>query len=72
MKVEFDVSKEKLQDMIWAINDLLDYYQCGSSDYPFDPEYAKQLEEDGLDLACAAYELGSTLQEILYTNEENK
>lgn len=70
MKVEFDVSKEKLKDMIYAINDVLDYYGCCPSEYPFDPEYAKKLEEANLDLALAAYELGSILKAILYASIE--
>ena len=39
MKISFEVSREKLNNMVEAIDDLLDYYQIGPSEYPIDSDY---------------------------------
>ena len=63
MKIAFEVSKEKLINMIEAIDSLLDYYGCCPSEYPIDHEYYESLEES--ELAQAAYELGAILKSNL-------
>ena len=47
MRISFEVSKEKLNNMIEAIDDLLDYYQMGPSEYPIDSDYYENKDNDG-------------------------
>lgn len=65
MKISFEVSREKLNNMVGAIDDLLDYYQLGPSEYPIDSDYYEELGDDGMELGQAAYELGSILKSNL-------
>ena len=67
MKIEFEVSKQEVVWMIDALNEYLDYCGEGYCDHPMDQETYNNME--GLELAQAAYKLGSILLGIFEENE---